>query len=126
MSASPIVLADPIGSRDNEIRPFQIEGMDVRGRAVRLGTVVDKILNVQDYPDAVASILGEMVALAALLGSIIKYEGVVTVQTKSKGPIPMMVADYEVKPGQPGKLRATAQIDEEKLALYGKNPSFHG
>lgn len=126
MSISPIVITDPAGSRDNEVRPFAIEGMDVRGRSVRLGTVVDQVLRVHDYPDAVARILGELSALAVLLGSIIKSEGVVTVQTKSNGPVPMMVADYEVKGEGPGRLRAYASVDEQLLAQYGKNPSFHG
>lgn len=126
MSSAPIVVSEPQNSRDNEVRPFQIEGRDVRGRAVRLGTMVDRVLSVQDYPEPVAKILGEMTALAALLGSILKYEGVVTIQTKSTGPVPMMVADYTSQGEAPGKIRAYAQIDEAKYSHYGKNPSFHG
>lgn len=126
MSQDPIVVKDPAGSRDNEIRPFKIEGAEVRGRAVRLGTVVDQILSKHDYPEPVARILGELLTLAALLGSVMKFEGIVTVQTKSNGPIPMMVADYERMSDTQGHLRGYAQIDEAKLKTYGKNPSFHG
>lgn len=126
MSQDPIVVPEPAGSRDNEIRPFQIEGAEVRGRAVRLGTVVDQILSKHDYPEPIACILGELLTLAALLGSVMKYEGVVTVQTKSSGPVPLMVADFEQKPGQAGRLRGYAQYDEAKLRAYGKSPSFHG
>lgn len=123
---TPIVVADPGESRDNEVRPFQIEGMDVRGRAVRLGTVVDQILKAHDYPDAVATILGEVLTLTGLLGSIMKFNGIVTVQTKSDGPVPMIVADYERQEDGIGRLRGYADIDEKKLATYGNNPSFHG
>lgn len=126
MSDTPIVVQDPVGSRDNEIRPFAIEGMDVRGRAVRLGTVVDQILSAHDYPEPVAKILGEMLTLTAMLGSMLKFTGIVTIQTKSGGPVPMMVADYELKEDGIGRLRGYADIDTDKLAHYGKEPSFHG
>ncbi|TNE64339.1 MAG: Hsp33 family molecular chaperone [Alphaproteobacteria bacterium] len=126
MSEAPIVIKDPAGSRDNEVRPFQIEGMDVRGRAVRLGTVADQVLSAHNYPEPVARILGELLALAALLGSILKFEGIITIQTKSGGPIPMLVADFELKADGTGYLRGYADIDHDKLSTYGKNPSFHG
>lgn len=123
---TPIVVADPGTSRDNEVRPFQIEGMDVRGRAIRLGTVVDQILKAHDYPEPVARILGELLTLTGLLGSIMKFDGIVTVQTKSDGPVPMLVADYERQDDGIGRLRGYADIDDVKLATYGKNPSFKG
>ncbi|WP_262692643.1 Hsp33 family molecular chaperone HslO [Kordiimonas aestuarii] len=122
----PIVVPDPEGSRDNEVRPFAIEGMDVRGRAVRLGTVTDQILSDHNYPDPVARILGELLTLASLLGSILKFDGIVTLQTKSKGPVPMMVADFETGGDGTGRLRGYAQLDAKRLATYGKNPSFEG
>jgi len=126
VSETPIVVEDPAGSRDNEVRPFQIEGMDVRGRAVRLGTVVDQILKAHDYPEPVARVLGELLVLTGMLGSIMKFDGIVTVQTKSGGPIPMMVADFERRDGGTGHLRGYADIDETKLSAFGKNPSFEG
>jgi len=126
MSETPIVIKDPAGSRDNEVRPFAIEGMDVRGRAVRLGTVVDQVLSAHDYPEPVAKILGEMLTLTALLGSMLKFDGIVTMQTKSSGPLPMMVADYELSGDGIGRLRGYADIDREKLDQYGASPSFHG
>lgn len=126
MTDTPIVIGDPAGSRDNEIRPFQIEGKDVRGRAVRLGTVVDQILKAHDYPDPVARILGEMLVLTAMLGSIMKFNGIVTIQTKSGGPVPMIVADFERRDDGIGRLRGYAEIDAVKLSAFGKNPSFEG
>ena len=126
MTDTPIVIGEPAGSRDNEIRPFQIEGKDVRGRAVRLGTVVDQILKAHDYPDAVARILGEMLVLTSMLGSIMKFNGIVTIQTKSGGPVPMIVADFERREDGIGRLRGYADIDEVKFSAYGKKPSFEG
>jgi len=123
---TPIVLGDPAGSRDNEIRPFQIEGMNVRGRAVRLGTVADQILKAHDYPEPIARILGEMLVLTGMLGSIMKFSGIVTIQTKSGGPVPMIVADFERRADGIGRLRGYADIDADKLSAYGKTPSFEG
>lgn len=122
----PIVVTDPDDSRDNEVRPFRIEGMDVRGRAIRLGTVVDQILRAHNYPDPVACILGELLTLTGMLGSIMKFNGIVTIQTKSSGAVPMMVADYERREDGVGRLRGYADIDEAKLSTYGKKPSFNG
>ena len=124
--SAPIIVKDPSNSRDNEIRPFSVEGMNVRGRAVRFGTVVDQILEVQKLPEPVARILGELVTIAAMLGSMLKHPGIVTVQTKARGPVPMMVADYEQLADGTTRLRAHAQVDDETLKQYGKNPSFHG
>lgn len=124
MSDTPIIIADQPGSRDNEVRPFQIEGMNVRGRAVRLGTVVDQILSAHDYPDSINVQLGNILSLTALLGSMLKYDGIVTVQFKGSGAMKMLVADLEHKEGEPGKLRTYAQIDKVILAQYGKMPSF--
>ena len=126
MTDTPIVVGEPTGSRDNEVRPFQLEGVDVRGRAVRLGTVADQILKAHDYPESVARILGELLVLTGMLGSIMKFNGIVTIQTKSGGPIPMMVADFERREDGIGRLRGYADIDQKKLSVFGENPSFEG
>ena len=54
---------------DDLILPFQAEQADVSGRLVKLGPVVDTILSRHDYPEAVSQLLGEAVALTALLGA---------------------------------------------------------
>src|SRR6202000_1697140 len=64
------------------IQPFQIEGVGVRGRLVRLSTVADEILKRHDYPDVVARQLAEMMALSAVLAAALKYDGIFTLQTK--------------------------------------------
>ncbi|WP_374765092.1 Hsp33 family molecular chaperone HslO [Yunchengibacter salinarum] len=124
MSETPIVVKDPADSRDNEVRPFQIEGMEVRGRAVRLGTTVDRILSAHDYPDPVRRVLGEVLVLTAMLGSMMKFEGIVTVQMKAEGPVPMMVADFERKADGDGHLRGYAGMDEDQLARMAPDADF--
>jgi molecular chaperone Hsp33 len=100
---------------DDVVLPFAVEPLDVRGRVVRLGASIDTILTRHAYPDAVARVLGEAAALTVLLGSSLKFEGRFQLQTKSDGPIEMIVVDYDA----PDRLRGTARFDREKVDALG-------
>jgi molecular chaperone Hsp33 len=97
---------------DDLVATFQIEQQPARGRIVRLGPVVDEILRRHDYPDAVANLLGEACALAALVGSSLKFEGRLIVQAQGKGPVSYVVADYDTS----GGLRGYCSFDAERVA----------
>ncbi len=105
----------PVGEletpEDDRVLPFQIEALGVRGRIVRLGDVATDILSRHDYPESVARLLGEALALTAMLGAALKFEGRFTLQTKSDGPVDMMVVDFQT----PGGMRAYAHYDPEKV-----------
>ncbi len=96
---------------DNLIQPFQMAKAGVRGRVVRLGKVVDDILNRHNYPDSVAQLLGESLVLAAMLGGALKFDGIFTVQCKGDGAVNLLAADMST----PGDLRGYAGFDPEKL-----------
>jgi len=100
---------------DDIILPFQIDPFALRGRVVRLGAVVDTILGKHDYPRPVRRILAEALALAAALAATLKFDGVFTLQTRSDGPIRMIVADVT----SAGSVRGYAQFDADKLAALG-------
>lgn len=104
---------------DDRILPFQVEGLDVRGRVVRLGSSIDTVLARHDYPAPVSKVLGEAVALTVLLGSSLKMDGRFQLQTRSDGPIDMLVVDFEA----PDRLRAYARFDDEKLKAANGAPS---
>ena len=97
---------------DDLVQPFQIEASALRGRLVRLGSVVDTIVTRHAYPDPVAALLGEAIALAVLLAGALKYEGVFTLQTKGDGPVHLLVADVT----SAGAVRGYAQFDDGRLA----------
>ncbi|MGF7172497.1 Hsp33 family molecular chaperone [Azospirillum doebereinerae] len=97
---------------DDLVLPFQIEASRLRGRLVKLGPALDEILTRHDYPPTIARFLAEMTTLAALLASMLKYEGIFTLQTKGEGAVRMMVADVT----SVGDIRAYAQFDEAELA----------
>jgi molecular chaperone Hsp33 len=102
----PDVIADDL------VQPFQIDRSGLRGRLVRLGPVLDEILTRHDYPEPVALMLGEAIALAAALAGALKYDGVFTLQTRGDGPIRLLVADVT----SAGAMRGYAQYDAERLA----------
>ncbi|EUC00374.1 Hsp33 protein [Rhizobium sp. CF080] len=97
---------------DDRVVPFQVEGLDVRGRAVQLGPLLNSILGRHEYPGPVARLLAEAIVLTALLGTSLKFDGKFTVQTKGDGPVDLLVADFST----PDSLRAYARYDEEALA----------
>jgi molecular chaperone Hsp33 len=102
---------------DDHVVPFQVEGLDVRGRAVQLGPMLDAILERHNYPLPVARLVAETVVLTVLLGTSLKFEGKLIIQTKSNGPVDLVVADFST----PDRVRAYARYNEEALALAEKN-----
>ena len=97
---------------DDLVATFQIEGWPVRGRIVRLGDAVHEILTRHDYPQAVANLLGEACALAALVGSSLKFDGRLIVQAQGDGPVAYVVVDYDTA----GSLRGYCRFDADRLA----------
>lgn len=100
-------------SGDDHVIPFQVEGLDIRGRAVQLGPMLNQILSRHTYPESVAQLLAEAIVLTVLLGTSLKFEGRLILQTKSDGPVDLLVADFQA----PNSVRAYAQFDQDKLDL---------
>jgi len=106
------VRAPAATSADDTVLPFEIAALDLRGRLVRLGPVVDEIITRHNYPLPVAKLLGEAVALTVLLGSALKIEGRFILQTQTDGPVRMLVVDFR----SPGAVRAYARFDATRVA----------
>ena len=104
-------LTDDLG--DNVVQTFQLESNAMRGRSVRIGQVLDDILKAHDYPLPVAHLVAETITLAALLSSMLKFDGIFTLQAKGDGPINMLVADMQSN----GDIRGCATFDAERLEL---------
>ncbi len=82
----------------------------MRGRVVRLDSVVDEIVRRHDYPAAVSRILSESITLTALLGNTLKFDGVFSLQTRGDGPVRLMAADFTTD----GTVRGYAGIDPDR------------
>src|SRR5712671_5084080 len=98
-------------SVDDTVLPFEVAALDLRGRVVRLGPAVDTILAGHNYPQPVAKLLGEAILLGVLLGTALKFEGRFILQTKTDGPVSMLVVDFTT----PGKVRACARFDTARV-----------
>ena len=96
---------------DDVVLPFVVEPLESRGRIVRLGASVDRILAQHGYPAPVARLVGEAAALAILLGSSLKFQGRFQVQTRSDGVVDMIVIDFDA----PDRVRGFARFDAERL-----------
>ncbi len=80
---------------DDLIQPFRIDPFALRGRLVRLGPTVDRILSQHDYPERGDPRRGDHTCV--VLAGALKYEGVFTLQTKSDGPVRLIVADVSTE-----------------------------
>lgn len=97
------------------IRPFQLERSNVRGRAARFGPLLDEIVSRHAYPELVEQLVAHAVLSTVLLSSLLKYDGIFTLQARGDGPVSLLVAD--VTSG--GAVRAYARYDSERLAADG-------
>lgn len=96
---------------DDHVVPFEVGPLDVRGRAVQLGPMLDAILSRHAYPEPVARLLAEACVLTVLLGTSLKFEGKFILQTRTDGPVDMLVADFTT----PQALRGYARFDADRL-----------
>lgn len=97
---------------DDLILPFQLETNAALGRLVRLGAAVQSVVEAHDYPDAVSHLLADAQAVAGLLAGILKFDGVLTLQTKGDGPVNILVVDVT----SDGAMRGYAQFDADAIA----------
>jgi molecular chaperone Hsp33 len=101
---------------DDQVLPFQVDPLDVRGRVVKLGPALDNAIANHNYPAPVARALSEAVTLAVLLGSTLKDAGRLILQTQTDGPIDFLVVDVVA----PEKVRAYARFNKSRVADAGK------
>lgn len=101
---------------DDSVAAFTVERAPLLGRIVRLGPrSVDPILRRHEYPAPVALMLGEALAFAALMGSLLKAEGRLIVQAQGDGPVPLLVAEHR----SGGALRGYARLAPDARARLG-------
>jgi len=104
---------------------FDLANIAVRGRLVRLEAVSARALSAHALPEAPSRVLGETLALSALLGSALKLDGRLTVQVQGSGPLDLIAADYYGAEGdRPVGLRGYGRLDAGRFAVLAGNPDF--
>ncbi len=116
------MLRDVMSGGDDLIQPFQIHGDDtdgpvLHGRMARIGPLVEDVLGRHDYPEAVAALLGEALALTATLAGALKFDGIFTFQIQGNGPVSLLVVDANTKGEDEAsmELRGYAKYDATRL-----------
>lgn len=106
------------------VLPFDLPDAGLRGRLVRLDAVSARAMSAHVLPEAAARLAAEACVLGTLLGSSLKLDGRLTVQTRSDGPLDMIAADYYgAEADRPAGVRSYARLDEARFASLDK-PSF--
>ena len=97
-----------------QILPFYLAGETgaaalVRGRFATVGVPVTQILARHGYPDAVAGLQAEAMAIAACLSTFMKFDGVFTLQAKGDAYVKTLLADVT----SDGALRGYTAFDDD-------------
>lgn len=92
----------------DRIQPFSFPELPVRGQIVHLEHSWQAILGDHGYPAHAASVLGEMVVIAAMLAHSIKLDGSVALQTRGDGPLGTAMAECVDRATLRGILRLRA------------------
>lgn len=102
----------------SQVTRFLFEELDVCGVLVQLTEAWEGMHHGRGYAPCVQTLLGEMSAVAALMGGGLKAAGRLTFQVQGKGVISIMVVDCEQLADGDLLLRGMARCDEaqqEKL-----------
>lgn len=77
----------------NTVTPFIFEDLDIRGSLVQLTDTWQSMLRERGYTPPVESLLGEMAAVAALIGGNLKTPARLTLQAQGNGEVSLLVVD---------------------------------
>jgi molecular chaperone Hsp33 len=96
------------------LQKFMFDAEPVRGELVEISETWQQVLARHDYPQPVQTILGEMLAAAALLSANLKFDGVIVMQIHGDGPVRLLVVecDSDLQLRATAKLKEDAQVDD--------------
>ncbi len=96
----------------DSLQRFLLEDTPVRGEIAHLDATWRAVLARRKYPEALQTLLGEMMAAAALLSATLKFEGSLIMQMQGSGPIQLLVVEATSE----HTLRATAKWEGDLKA----------
>ncbi|TDF36438.1 Hsp33 family molecular chaperone HslO [Alteromonadaceae bacterium M269] len=92
----------------DQLHRYLFSEAQVRGEMVRLQESYNAILSAQSYPSEVQVLLGELMAATSLLTATLKFEGDISLQLQSQGPLKYAV----INGTDEQKLRGVARWEE--------------
>lgn len=91
----------------DQLHRFLFDHHDIRGEIVSLEQAYQDVLKQRAYPVPIRHLLGEFLAAASLLSSLLKFDGIMTLQARGDGPLQTIMAECT----RNRNLRAIAQFD---------------
>jgi molecular chaperone Hsp33 len=77
----------------DHLQRFIFDNAAIRGEWVQLKKTWQTVKVQREYPPAVAGLLGEMLAAAALLAETVKMSGRLVLQCRSDGPVSLLMVE---------------------------------
>jgi molecular chaperone Hsp33 len=94
---------------NDTLQRFLFEHAPIRGEVAHLDATWRAVLERHDYPPALRSVLGELMAAGALLAATLKFDGSIILQLHGSGPVKLIVVECTSEQ----TLRATAKWTDE-------------
>jgi molecular chaperone Hsp33 len=104
------------------LQRFIFKDTCVRGEIIRLDNTLKTIIQQHDFPFEINKLLSQTLCASALLSATLKYDGQLTLQFQSDGPLKMLVAKCD----NHFRMRGTAQLDAESPPDKIKHDFQHG
>ncbi|MGE7992871.1 Hsp33 family molecular chaperone HslO [Pseudomonas sp. NPDC089554] len=104
---------------------FIFDERDVRGEWVALDASYTAVLDRHPYPQPVATLLGELMAATSLLVGALKFDGLLILQARSQGPIPLLMVECSGDREIRGMARYEAEQISDDATLEQLMPGGH-
>ncbi|WP_281648414.1 Hsp33 family molecular chaperone HslO [Parendozoicomonas sp. Alg238-R29] len=91
---------------------FLFENTDIRGERVQLDQSLQEAFAPHAYPEMIRVLLGELATAAVLLSTTLKFEGKMTLQARSSGPVSLLMIECTDK----RSFRGVARWSDEQLS----------
>ena len=101
-------------SNKDVVVPFVFESLPVRGALVQLESAWQRMQQGHTYAQPVVEVLGQAAAATTLIAHSLKFEGTVTLQISSEGPLGMLV------------MQSTHELDIRGMTTAGEVPDKAG
>jgi molecular chaperone Hsp33 len=110
------------------LQRFIFENAAVRGELVEISDTWRQVQARAAYPTPVRTLLGEMLAAAALLSANLKFNGMIVMQMHGDGPVKLLVVecDSELHLRATAKMAPDAEIADDATLTQLVNAHGHG
>lgn len=95
-------------SNNDTIQRFLFDNTDVRGEIVSLDRSYKEAVAQQNIPQELNPLFGQFLSAASLLSEVLKFDGILTLQARGDGPVPLIMAEAS----SAGDLRGIVRTSE--------------